>query len=305
MGMRSPKEGFEGRCVIHETSLDTIHQLNILIMSHLRRVKLMVPTPKKLTISDLRGFLPSLLLLTVLLSLHGSCDRTEAPAGGSGSRWDIYWSYTAGNDPTSGLGIGTGGWASIFNVQANYSTTTALVSTSVVPSDASLNMANPTTLFLTVKDFLDRFQASWRNQINNPDLASYLFGTNAMQNAAPLDYGVTTWKQPDYAAASFVFTQKILNLTGPSAQQKWAMIDYTVLHELGHSRGLNASTTDHLDYDHDHHEGSDASGCIMRINAGYDPPQPFVFCGYHKKVLKDCLNKIRTIYTPGESCAKF
>lgn len=77
-----------------------------------------------------------------------------------------------------------------------------------------------------------------------------------------------------------------------------------MLHELGHSRGLNANYNGDPDYDHNNHSGDNAGNCIMKTAIGYTPPEPFVFCDYHKKILKNCLKDIKITYSPNETCAQ-
>lgn len=258
---------------------------------------------------NLKDIKPNFLLgiLFFLLFLSGSCDK-QSPPDVTELLWQIPYSYTIGNDPTAsgGLSINTSGWRNVYITQASYNFQLSLVENKYMPSDNSLDMSTLSKFRQTVNSFIKKFEENWGYNISILEQGSHLFGVNDMIGAGTGVVGATAPKHftQDDPAVAFVFTSKILNLSGLTAQQKWALVDYTVLHELGHSRGLNAETGQDPYYDHNNHSGEDSANCIMKLPIGYTPPEPFVFCDYHKKVLKNCLKVIKMSYLPSETCAQ-
>ncbi len=228
-------------------------------------------------------------------------DRTTNPT------WVARWSYTLGNELADpGLISSPANWAAAVTDETGYNFTAASQFQAHVPSDGFLNWTTDQRLRETAGDFLRAFYRNAGIQDVDEDNVSFFFGVNAPTGTGADDYSVTLAKgsvsNVSGVALSFVFKTKIHSLQGLTAEEKWRLTQYNVIHELGHARGLNARNAN---YDHVTHAGSNADICVMRINVSSNIPQNHVFCGYHKKVLRECLTIIRYDYDPSSSCARF
>jgi len=234
----------------------------------------------------------------------------RGPAPGDGTTnptWEARWSYTPGNELADpGLISSPANWAAAVTDETGYNFTAASQFEGHVPSDDTLNWSDNGSLLRTAEAFLRGFYANAGIRDVDEDNVSFFFGVNAPTGTGADDYSVTLAKgsvsNVSGVALSFVFKTKIHSLQGLTAEEKWRLTQYNVIHELGHARGLNARNAN---YDHVTHAGSNADNCVMRINVSSNIPPNHVFCGYHKKVLRECLTIIRFAYDPNSSCARF
>lgn len=223
-------------------------------------------------------------------------------------RWDIRWSFTGGNSLIGGNpGSSTQQWKNILQDGTNYDIRPIYHSSGFLPSDANLNWS---FLTLRVTEFLRGF---YTNDTTFGHIrsrySSFLFGVNTPANTPPnatdttnvLGATIEFGRLPadvDTAAVSLVFTNKIFNISSLDTEGKWRVVQYVVIHELGHARGLNAVNGT---YDHDNHGGQLVGWCVMR-HLRLSERSSHSFCDFHKRVLRRCLPVIRASYDPFDPC---
>jgi hypothetical protein len=245
------------------------------------------------------------VLLCVAILMVG-CSDEEKPADSTRPIWGATWSFTTGNELTDNSISTQANWTTALSTETNYNFTPFEALQNYVPSDASLNWLDDNELARTAGDFLRQFYSNSGAGVFNPDKTSFFFGVNTPMFTPANAYGVTIPKglTPDVSgvALSLIFKTKIHSVGSLTPEQKWRATQHVTVHELGHARGLNAVD---VDYDHNTHNGSNADICVMRNAALSSIPFSHVFCGYHRKVLRECLTIVKREYVPNDACASF
>lgn len=190
--------------------------------------------------------------------------------------------------------------------ETNYNFKPYSLDQSKVPTDAVLQWTSDEALRRTSGTFLRALYANIGLQSIDADRGSFFFGVNEPAGTSVDAFSATlpkgTIANVYGVALSLVFKSKIHSIGTLTTEQKWRLTQYNVIHELGHARGLNA-VNNH--YDHNTHNGSNADICVMRVGVSSNIPLNHVFCGYHKKVLRECLTLIQYDYNPSSTCASF
>lgn len=223
-------------------------------------------------------------------------------------RWNIRWSYTAGNSLIGGSpGSSQQQWRNILQDGTSYDVRPIFHSSGFLPSDAPLHWN-----FLTsrVTEFLRGFYSNDTTFSNiRSRYSSFLFGVNTPTNTPPnttdttnvLGVTIPFGQLPvdvDSVAVSLVFTSKAFSIPNLDTEGRWRVVQYVLIHELGHARGLNAGNGT---YDHNNHGGQLVGWCVMR-NLSLSELSSHSFCDYHKRILRRCLPIIKGTYDPLDAC---
>lgn len=252
------------------------------------------------------------MILRALVSLLGfscltGCSEDPAPDDQTKPLWEAHWSYTAGNELADiNLVSSPATWTATLKDETNYNFIPYSLDQGHVPSDGSLDWRSSQALINTAGAFLREYYANARIT-SVGDKASFLFGVNEPIGTLAEEVGVTLPKGAIPAVhnvpLSLVFKTKIHSINTTDTGWKWRLTQTAVVHELGHARGLNAIVNNQW-YDHSNHAGTDQGICVM-ISPVTDPQANPKFCGYHKKVLRECLSQIQFDYNPNSPCASF
>jgi hypothetical protein len=250
---------------------------------------------------DLRSGVGSFFIICFVILLIEACKKDAAPED---RNWGIYWAFTPQNELYGG--IGSQGWADFFNYQAKYDAFVVLWSPAALPSDDILSWTSDAELNATATRFIRLWWISSNMDTNTiqANIHSFLFGVNVPSGADANVLGATGRRgqllSPRSAAYSFVFKTRIFGrpyLT--TDEQRWNYVNLVTLHELGHARGLNYND------EHTYHSGGNEANCIMNVFAyGVQAPTPFVLCGFHQRILRQCLKAaILSNYNRSDPCA--
>lgn len=221
--------------------------------------------------------------------------------------WTIPYNRTTGNTSLVGSSGGSGSsvtqWESALRLATNLNVRVDSRNGSVAaPPDNTLDWNSEVSFlnYLNVYVAADNSYFSGRSA----DQCSILIGIN--QRSFPPEYAGRTLRRNSIAgyqpyAISFVIPEAIWNASGyTNAEHKWRRIQFSVLHELGHARGLNDAS------DHGTHLGPNSADCPMLDNLlPSELPNNHIFCGRHRKILTQCLDIIQPSYNPGASCAQY
>lgn len=249
-----------------------------------------------------RAFRTTLVAFVSLGVPISICDKPQDMPAKDG--WIIIWANESGNDPSGGTGIGNVGWYQFFDAQVGYKITWDYRE-SAPPSSSMLTLATPREFINTVDSYVKSFYEGLQIDptIIDASNTSLLFGIrDILWRGLTVGATVPKGQISQSVAVSFNLTSVIVSSSRYPAKA-WVRVDANVLHELGHARGLNARLNDNY-IDHDTHSGQGNTTCVMWSPLEDDPPQPFTFCDYHKKVLKNCLTAIQRTYSPDADCAK-
>jgi hypothetical protein len=256
------------------------------------------------------------ILLILFLGVQFGCQQDPPPPDPEAPKpiWriDYSWSYDSGNPPRFNDLFQPGGpyprdtWGAILNDGTNYDL--RISPQRLLPHDPSLDWDNAAS-FAT---FFESFYAGI--SVGTLDRNCYVLGIFEPMNTPADVYGLTfprgtipVSNEDHKFAASVVLSTNIRSIAILTPAEQWRMVEYCVLHELGHARGLNAVTPAypiHGDYDHFTHSGSNQGICLMRIPVAELLPQSHAYCDRHKMVLRNCLTAIQFMYAPTDPCAQ-
>jgi hypothetical protein len=225
--------------------------------------------------------------------------------------WVINWSYTVSvtedNNLVSNVCHTTvADWLAVLRNGTEYTVSASFYTSEQVPDQTSLIYGDIPTFERFMRSFYLNVGGA-RDKISN----SYLFGVFEPQNTDADVLGFTdelgkyTHLPPGQQnAVSYVLKQRIMEweeLT--DCDQKFSGVDFVVLHELGHARGLRGN--DNPEYDHNTHGGDYINDCVMHTRAypALIITRPHVFCAKHKKIMRECLKEIKSSYTITATCA--
>jgi hypothetical protein len=217
----------------------------------------------------------------------------------------VWWSFTSTSTLVGGSpGSSPAQWKSVFENGTGYRFDHGKLEPTRMPTDNGWNWSD---LRSKVGIFIYDIQDSFRLQNNSPSYYCYLFGISTPAGTPGQVIG-RTFAQYDLqrgngSAVSLVFKSRIDTISAlTSEEQRWRAIQLTLLHELGHARGLNTGSDGNGD--HDRHGGTNMGWCIMNI-LNIPMPSDNVICDYHKQVLKMCLPKIKEVYNVNDPCTQW
>jgi hypothetical protein len=264
---------------------------------------------------DSRSFYLFLMLGSMILSFN--CTTTEVnttdPAYINAS-WRLRW----GAEPEyEFIGVWTiGSTESKFENDLGYRIYP--IQMPAAPSSPPLEYQSPTALVISTKNFMDAYQDVWdayQDVYNQPhydywestdkNLHSYLIGLNSpvgypSTNPSLLGFSFTRGMGSGYfPGISFIFPGNP-DFHDQVSGLRTTELTYTVMHELGHSRGLKVDGGE--TYDHNNHLPTN-SDCMMRAPMNIPYTGLLIFCERHKQILRECLFAIHEGYDPAATCA--
>lgn len=232
--------------------------------------------------------------------------------------WKIYWSFTDKNAILNGpFSIGANGIQKFFKDQGNYNVSLEFKSNLLIPNVENISLYNHTAFWVEIKKYIDILRSRWEIDENPNEDISILIGISQMKNCDNR-YGVTIPKLMvgNNISITFIFVER-LNMERGSSESRISRLDYIILHELCHARGMNASTlnerlqlksiimsdsTSDPCFDHIYHKGNNQDSCIMHSFIELDPPLPYILCDYHKRILRNCLQRMQPTYSVSDTC---
>ena len=248
-------------------------------------------------------------LLFILLLSNGSYAKPN---------WTINYAREKGCDLPAGFTIDFRGFSYVFNKEAGIDI--VFDRKEVMPSSNRLTFVGEELYSLTLEDFIDSVFIAWdlgENKCVPNDSMSFLFLIRDINFSGKRRYGVTIPMSYNGCGVSIslVFVEKIKKRTplknshprkvkDSFAERVGRRIDNTVLHEIGHARGLNYSLTatkyDSNDpyFDHTYHAGDFREECVMHKGFPDDESSKMLhFCSYHRGILRNCLMTVMPSYS--------